>query len=153
MKKDVVENMIEVDISNIWGAVALSDLLEIEKDVAQAHELLTERCGAGSEYLQWLELPVQEETEEMLRIRQAAEQIRKDSDVCVVVGIGGSYLGARAVIELLQGPNHNIGKGKGNIPEIGYFSRSHTNAPVPFYVYGAGVPLFEKRVRFLRRHF
>jgi len=40
-----------------------------------------------------------------------------------------------------------IGKGKGNIPEIGYFSRSHTNAPVPFYVCGAGVPLFEKRVR------
>ena len=109
--------MIEVDISNIWGTVALSDLLEMEKDVAAAHEMLTERSGAGSEYLQWLDLPVREETEEMVRLCRTAEKIRKDSDVCVVVGIGGSYLGSRAAIELLQGPNHNIGKGKGN-PQI-----------------------------------
>lgn len=115
--------MIEVDISNIWGAVALSDLLEMEKDVAAAHEMLTERSGAGSEYLQWLDLPVREETEEMVRLCRTAEKIRKDSDVCVVVGIGGSYLGSRAAIELLQGPNHNIGKGKGN-PQIFYAGNS-----------------------------
>ena len=56
----------------------------------------------------------------MIRIQKAAEQIRSDSDVFVVIGIGGSYLGPRAAIELLQGPNHNIGKGKGN-PQI-YFA-------------------------------
>ena len=54
---------------------------------------------------------------EITRIQRAAEKIRSDSDVFVVIGIGGSYLGPRAAIELLQGPNHNIGKGKGN-PQI-----------------------------------
>lgn len=60
-----------------------------------------------------------EETEEIRRIRAAAKQIRETSDVFVVIGIGGSYLGPRAAIELLQGANHNIGKGKGN-PQIFY---------------------------------
>ncbi len=60
---------------------------------------------------------MQEPTEEMRRINAAAKRIRETSDVFVVVGIGGSYLGPRAAIELLQGPNHNIGKGKGN-PQI-----------------------------------
>jgi len=109
--------MIYVDISNIWGEVALSDLLAIESEVAAAHETLIEGTGAGSEYRQWLNLPSREPNPEMFRILLAAERIRNDSDVCVIVGIGGGYLGSRAAIELLQGPNHNIGKGKGN-PQI-----------------------------------
>ena len=109
--------MIEVDISNIWGAVSLSDLLAMEQEVSAAHMALSERSGAGSDYLDWMELPVREPTEEINRILTAAEKIRSDSDACVVVGIGGSYLGPRAAIELLQGPNHNIGKGKGD-PQI-----------------------------------
>ena len=109
--------MIKVDISNIWGEVTLAGLLAIEKETADAYATLTERTGAGSEYLDWLELPVREPTKEIGRIRKAAEKIRSDSEVCVVVGIGGSYLGPRAAIELLQGPNHNIGKGKGD-PQI-----------------------------------
>ena len=109
--------MISVDISNIWGQLTLADLLGIEKEVASAHETLMEGTGAGSEYRDWLELPVQEPTEEIQRIQKAAEKIRSDSDVCVVIGIGGSYLGPRAAIELLQGPDHNIGKGKGD-PQI-----------------------------------
>ena len=109
--------MIKVDISNIWGQLALPDLLAIEKEAAAAHAALTERTGAGNDYLDWLDLPVREPTKEMKRIQKAAEKIREDSDVCVVVGIGGSYLGPRAAIELLQGPNHNVGKGKGD-PQI-----------------------------------
>ena len=109
--------MIEVDISNIWGQITLSDLLAIEKEVFAAHQTLAEGSGAGKDYLGWLNLPLREPTEEIKRIQTAAETIRSDSDVCVVVGIGGSYLGPRAAIELLQGPNHNIGKGKGN-PQI-----------------------------------
>ena len=106
--------MINVDISNIWGEVALPDLLAIESEVAAAHETLMEGTGAGREYRGWLNLPSGEPNPEMFRILLAAEQIRNDSDVCVVVGIGGSCLGCRAAIELLQGCNHNIGKGKGN---------------------------------------
>ncbi len=112
--------MITVDISNVWGQVSLPDLLAIEKEVFDAHQALTEGTGEGSDYLGWLNLPTREATEEILRIDAAARRIRKDSEVFVVVGIGGSYLGPRAAMELLQGPNRNIGKGRGD-PQI-YFA-------------------------------
>ena len=112
--------MIQVDISHVWGQVSLPDLLNMEKEVFDAHMTLTEGTGAGSDYLGWLNLPTRQTTPELRRIQQAADRIRAESDVCVVVGIGGSYLGPRAAIELLQGPNHNMGKGKGN-PQI-YFA-------------------------------
>ena len=111
--------MIKVDISNIWGDISLPDLLESEKEVFAAHMTLTEGSGEGSDFLGWLNLPVTEETDEIRRIRAAAKQIRETSDVFVVIGIGGSYLGPRAAIELMQGVNHNIGKKKGN-PQIFY---------------------------------
>ncbi len=109
--------MIKVDISNVWGRVSLPELLNMEKEVFAAHNTLTEGTGAGNDYLGWLELPTAQPTAEMQRISAAAQKIRENSDVFVVVGIGGSYLGPRAAIELLQGPNHNIGKGKGD-PQI-----------------------------------
>ena len=110
--------MIKVDISNVWGQLSLPDLLAIEKEVADAHMMLTEGTGAGNDFLGWLTLPTKEETEEMRRIQAAADRIRANSDVFVVIGIGGSYLGPRAAIELMQGCNHNIGKGN---PQV-YFA-------------------------------
>ena len=112
--------MITVDISNVWGEISLGNLLALEKEVFDAHQTLAERTGPGSDYLGWLDLPTREVTEEIKRIQAAAEKIRSQSDACVVVGIGGSYLGPRAAIELLQGPNHNMDKGRGN-PQI-YFA-------------------------------
>ena len=112
--------MITVDISNVWGEISLGNLLTLEKEVFDAHQTLTEKTGPGSEFLGWLDLPTRETTEEMKRIQAAAEKIRRESDACVVVGIGGSYLGSRAAIELLQGPNHNMDKGRGD-PQI-YFA-------------------------------
>ena len=109
--------MIKVDISNVWGDLSLPDLLAAEKEVFDAHLTLSEGSGKGSDFLGWYQLPVKEETDEIRRIRAAAERIRSNSDVFIVIGIGGSYLGPRAAIELLQGCNHNIGKGKGN-PQI-----------------------------------
>ena len=106
--------MITVDISNIWGELSLPELLQAEKAVFDAHMMLTDKNGRGSDFLGWLDLPVETETEEIARIRAAAKTIRETSDVFVVVGIGGSYLGPRAAIELLQGPNRNLGKGKGD---------------------------------------
>ena len=111
--------MIKVDISNVWGQLSLPDLLATEKEVFAAHQTLADGTGDGNDFLGWLNLPVEEETEEIRRIRAAAKQIRETSDVFVVIGIGGSYLGPRAAIELMQGANHNIGKGKGN-PQIYY---------------------------------
>ena len=107
--------MINVDISNIWGEFTLNDLLVLEKDVFNAHRTLNERKGAGAEYLGWLDLPVFEATDEMRRIAAAAKRIRENSGVFVVVGIGGSYLGPRAAIELVKGQNHNL---RGKDPQI-----------------------------------
>ena len=112
--------MIKVDISNVWGQIALPDLLAMEKEVGAAHQKLMDGTGAGNDFLGWLNLPTRQTSDEILRIQSAARKIRNDSDVFVVIGIGGSYLGPRAAIELLQGPNHNMGKGKGN-PQI-YFA-------------------------------
>ena len=109
--------MIKLDISNVWGEISLPDLLALEPEVAAAHSTLTEKTGPGNDFLGWLDLPVEEPTDEMIRIQAAADRIRESSDVFVVIGIGGSYLGPRAAIELMQGCNHNIGKGKGN-PQI-----------------------------------
>ena len=109
--------MIKVDISNVWGQLSLPDLLAVEKEVAAAHMTLTEGSGEGSDFLGWLNLPTETETDEIRRIRAAAKRIRETSDVFVVIGIGGSYLGPRAAIELVQGANRNIGKGKGD-PQI-----------------------------------
>ena len=100
--------MINVDISNIWGEVALPDLLAIEGEVASAYEMLMEGTGAGSASREWLNLPTREATAEMERIRKAAEKIRQDSEVCVIIGVGGGCLGARAAIELLRGRSYNI---------------------------------------------
>ena len=109
--------MIKVDISNVWGQLSLPDLLAVEQEIAAAHNTLAQGTGEGNDFLGWLDLPVAEPTAEMLRIQAAAKAIRESSDVFIVVGIGGSYLGPRAAIELMQGCNHNIGKGKGN-PQI-----------------------------------
>ena len=106
--------MIHVDISNIWGELSLPQLLSIEAELSAAHMTVTEGSGAGNEYLGWLELPDRAPTAEHMRILAAARQIRQNSDVLVVIGIGGSYLGSRAAIELLQGANRNLGKGKGD---------------------------------------
>ncbi len=111
--------MIKVDISNVWGQLTLPELLASEKDVSAAHMTLSQGTGEGNDFLGWLDLPKTEETDEMRRIRLAADRIRENSDVFVVIGIGGSYLGPRAAIELMQGANHNIGKGRGN-PQIFY---------------------------------
>ena len=105
--------MIHVDISNVWGELSLSDLLSIEAELSAAHMTVTDRSGAGSEYLGWLDLPDRAPTAEHLRILAAAHRIRETSDVLVVIGIGGSYLGPRAAMELLQGANRNLRRGKG----------------------------------------
>ena len=114
--------MIEVDISNIWGQVSLPHLLAMEKDVFAAHAALTPDTEEGSDQLGWLELPTRQSADEIQKILSAARQIRSGSDVCVVVGIGGSCLGAQAAIELLLGPNYNIGKTKGSGDPMLFFA-------------------------------
>ena len=83
------------------------EIAGIKPQVETAAELLHSRKGLGNDFLGWLDLPVNYDKEEFTRIKAAAEKIKKNSDVLIVIGIGGSYLGARAVIELIKSPFYN----------------------------------------------
>jgi glucose-6-phosphate isomerase len=87
--------------------------------VKVAHHSLHEKTGAGSDFLGWIDLPVDYDKEEFARIQKSAEKIKSDSDVLLVVGIGGSYLGARAALEFLQHSFYNaLPKEKRNTPQV-----------------------------------
>ena len=83
------------------------ELAAIEPQVQAAHKLLMDRNGPGNDFLGWVDLPENYDKEEFARIKAAAARIQADCDVLVVIGIGGSYLGARAALELLKTPYYN----------------------------------------------
>ncbi|MDE5415379.1 glucose-6-phosphate isomerase [Alkalihalobacterium chitinilyticum] len=87
--------------------------------VETAHQQLHNGTGAGNDYIGWVDLPVNYDKEEFSRIQQAAQKIKSDSDVLLVIGIGGSYLGARAALEALQHSFYNVlEKEKRETPQI-----------------------------------
>ena len=90
------------------GFVNSSDVDKIAPEVKAAVELLNSRTGAGNDFLGWMDLPVDYDKAEFENIKKAAAKIRSDSDVLVVIGIGGSYLGARAAIEFCKSQNRNL---------------------------------------------
>lgn len=94
-----------------------SEYTAIWPQVELAHKMLEERSGMGNDFLGWVDLPVEYDKQEFARIQAAAEKIRDDSDVLVVIGIGGSYLGARAAIEAIKGQMYNSKANRGG-PEI-----------------------------------
>ena len=77
------------------------------EQITAAHNVLMNRSGLGNDFLGWLDLPVDYDKEEFLRIKEAAKRIKEKADILIVIGIGGSYLGARAAIELLKSPFYN----------------------------------------------
>ena len=99
--------MIKTEISNIWGAIDFSALMAAEDRLGQAHAMLAEGKGPGNDFLGWYHLPSGTTEAELDAISAAARRIRMDSQALVVVGIGGSYLGARAAIEYMNGVLHN----------------------------------------------
>lgn len=84
-----------------------NDLLGLEAQVKAAHDMVTAKSGLGNDFLGWVNLPTDYDKEEFDRIKKAAQKIKGDTDVLIVIGIGGSYLGARAAIEFLKGPFYN----------------------------------------------
>ena len=95
--------MIRVELNGTQGFAPAAG-----KAAAQAAmNTLVQGTGAGNDFLGWVDLPVDFDKEEFARIEQAAKKIQSDSKALVVIGIGGSYLGARAVVELLRSPNYN----------------------------------------------
>ena len=103
---------------HLRGFVSEHEFSAIEPQVKAAHQLLEDKNGPGNDFLGWLALPKEYDKEEFSRIQKAAEKIKADSDVLIVIGIGGSYLGARAAIECLKSPLYN--NLKKDTPEI-YF--------------------------------
>ena len=98
------------------------ELKQIKPYVELANEVLTSKTGAGNDFLGWVDLPETYDKDEFARIKKAAEKIKNDSEVLVVIGIGGSYLGAKAAIEFLSHSFYNnLPKDKRKTPEI-YFA-------------------------------
>ena len=114
-------NKVTFDYSKASTFVAKHEVDYMSKLAMDAKELLLSRKGAGNDFLGWIDLPVDYDKEEFVRIQKAAEKIKNDSEVLLVIGIGGSYLGARAAIEFLSHSFYNVlDKSVRKTPEI-YF--------------------------------
>lgn len=113
---------INLDYSKVFKFIDENELQSIKVEVEKAARVLEEKSGKGNDFLGWLDLPINYDKEEFTRIKKAAEKIKSDSGVLIVVGIGGSYLGARAVIEALSHSFYNsLSKSNRKTPEI-YFA-------------------------------
>ena len=99
---------ISFDYSNARFMVSDDNLKAMSKRVLDAKEVLVSRTGAGNDFLGWLDLPINYDKEEFARIKKAAAKIQSDSEILIVIGIGGSYLGARAAIEALRHSVYNV---------------------------------------------
>lgn len=116
---------VSFDYGKAAGFISQEEVSYMEKMVEDARKVLVSKSGAGNDFLGWLDLPVEYDKEEFARIKKAAEKIQGDSEALVVIGIGGSYLGARAAIEFLRhGFYNNVPKEIRKTPEIYYAGNS-----------------------------
>lgn len=113
---------LSLDLSKTAPYLRMDEVNYLEELTVVAHKKLHEKTGAGSDFLGWIDLPVNYDKDEFARIQKAAEKIKGDSDVLIVIGIGGSYLGARAAIEMLTNNFYNV------------LSKEDRKAPQIFYV-------------------
>ncbi|MCA1057211.1 glucose-6-phosphate isomerase [Rossellomorea aquimaris] len=110
---------IRFDYSKALSFFGEHELTYLSDAVKVAHHSLHEQTGAGSDFLGWVDLPVDYDKEEFSRIKKSAEKIKNDSDILLVIGIGGSYLGARAAIEMLNHSFYNaLPKEKRSTPQV-----------------------------------
>ncbi|MCC5889248.1 MAG: glucose-6-phosphate isomerase [Alkalibacterium sp.] len=111
---------VKFDHSMVTGKFINKDeLVNMEPQVTSAHTLLHEKTGPGNDFLGWVDLPTDYDKEEFGRIEKAAEKIKSDSDVLVVIGIGGSYLGAKAALDFLNHSFHNeLSKDERQVPQV-----------------------------------
>ncbi len=114
-----------LDIRHLEGFVREHELSGMQAQVTAAHDMLHSGTGMGNDFLGWLTLPTDYDKEEFTRIQAAAERIKQDTDIFIAIGIGGSYLGARAVIEFLKSPLYN--NLKKDTPDV-YFAGNNISA-------------------------
>ncbi len=110
---------ISFDYKKASHFVAQREVEQLSGAIKSAHEALHNGTGAGNDFLGWIDLPVNYDKEEFSRIQKSAEKIKSDSDILLVIGIGGSYLGARAAIEALNHSFYNVlEKEQRNAPQV-----------------------------------
>lgn len=113
------------DYSKAAAFIGDNEVESMKKLALDAKEVLVSKSGAGNDFLGWIDLPVNYDKEEFGRIKKAAEKIKGDSEVLLVIGIGGSYLGARAAIEFLRHSFYNVvDKSVRKTPEIYFVGNS-----------------------------
>ena len=113
------------DYSKASKFISDDEVVAMKKIAEDAKEVLVNKSGAGNDFLGWIDLPVDYDKDEFARIKAAAKKIQSDSEVLVVIGIGGSYLGARAAIDFLRhGFYNNVSKEIRKTPEIYYAGNS-----------------------------
>ncbi len=113
----------ELKLTGVKGFVEDREIDLMNDMIQTANDMLLNHTGAGSDFHGWIDLPVAYDKDEFARIKKAAAKIQSNSDVLVVIGIGGSYLGTRAAIEFVRGQMYNSIREKG-IPEV-YFVGSN----------------------------
>lgn len=99
---------IRFDAKYAQNIISSSDIREMAPKAVEAMSTLMSKTGEGNDFLGWIDLPTNYDKEEFVRIKEAADYIKKNADILIVIGIGGSYLGARAVIEAVKSPNYNL---------------------------------------------
>lgn len=104
------------------GIVSASDINAMEPKAVEAMHTLMNKTGEGNDFLGWIDLPTNYDKEEFSSIKKAADYIKSNADVLIVIGIGGSYLGARAVVEAVKSPNYNLLKK--DTPQIYFIGNS-----------------------------
>ena len=121
-------NGVKFDYTNAKQFVSEEEIVMMKRTIEDAKKVVLEGNGAGNDFLGWVNLPVDYDKEEFARIKKAAEKIQSDSEVLVVIGIGGSYLGARAAIEALGHSFFNVvDKSIRKAPEI-YFAGNNISS-------------------------
>ena len=95
---------IKIDYSKALSFINEEEIAKVGEEIKEAHNALHNGTGLGNDFLGWVELPNNYDKEEFARIEKAAIKIRSNSDVLLVIGIGGSYLGAKAALEMLNNP-------------------------------------------------
>ena len=120
---------VTLDYSKAAGFVSEEEIGYMSKLTEEAKNQLVSKSGAGNDFVGWIDLPVEYDKEEFERIKKAAKKIQSDSEILIVIGIGGSYLGARAAIEFLRhGFYNNISKEDRKTPEIYFAGNSISGA-------------------------
>lgn len=122
---EVAMKEIRFDYGKALGFVSKDEVKAMAPYIKVAHDTVENKSGAGNDFLGWVDLPVNYDKDEFARIKKAAEKIRNDSDALIVIGIGGSYLGARAAIEMLSHSFYNsVSKDMRKGPQIFYAGNS-----------------------------